>query len=66
MSREQVLASFFENLTALMDKSFAEVLLEYQEHDMLKGNMVRVYHQARGVSGWIPCHSEVMPNFLAV
>ena len=50
MSREQVLAYFFESLTVLTAKSFAEVLLEYQEHDMLKGNLVRVYHQARGVS----------------
>eukprot|EP00045_Choanoeca_perplexa_P003346 m.29967 g.29967 ORF g.29967 m.29967 type:complete len:309 (-) comp11993_c0_seq2:983-1909(-) len=60
VSREQVLATFFEQLTHLMAKSFAEVLQDYQEHDMLKGNVVRVYHQARGVDDERDFDAEVV------
>ena len=45
--REVVLAAFCKELERLMALSNAEVLLEYGQHDLLRGMVIRVHHKTR-------------------
>eukprot|EP00966_Prymnesium_polylepis_P186288 4318169-Prymnesium_polylepis.1 len=45
--REEVLAAFCRELERLMALPTADVLREYEAHDLLRGTVVRVHHKTR-------------------
>lgn len=47
VTREDVLASFCNELERLMGLSAAAVLDEYRQHDLLRGRTIRVHHRTR-------------------